>query len=93
MFTMEVASPGAQRQSQASREKMEQRFFLNWVNGYRGDLSVIKDIKDAAIVSAHPANPEFARPDNTTPLAYIAAHPRVRKLFIKQSLRHMPTPP
>jgi hypothetical protein len=62
---------------------VEQRFFLNRVNGYRRGLSIIKDVKDTTIVSAHPTNPKLTRTDNTTPLTDIAAYPEVRKLFIK----------
>jgi hypothetical protein len=72
---------------------VEQRFFLNRVNGYRRGLSIIKDVKDAAIVAAHPTNPELTRADNTTPLTIIAAYSGVRKLFIKQHLVHQPAPP
>jgi hypothetical protein len=67
---------------------MEQGLLLDRVNSYRRDLSIVKHTKDAVVISTYPTNARFARANNTTPLANIAAHPRPRKPVIKQRLSH-----
>jgi hypothetical protein len=87
---VEIASPGAQRESIGAWKEMEQGFLFNVVRRHGRYFGIVHD-KDLAIpIDAHPADTEFAGIDETPPLANMTPHPAARERLIEHRLPFHP---